>query len=544
MTTRSGTGTPNPRAGAPRTGAARPGAARSGPARSGAARREQLTAIAAALFARDGYHNVTVGDIAAAAGLSGPAIYRHFPGKQAILAEVVRAGFDEMDRVVAADLAGTTDPAQRLRMTYRDLASFVIRHPEFGVMWRREYRHLTPHDAAELAQRMARACEAAVAELRLLRPQLEAADAESMAWAALSVLGSISDHRVRLPRAAFEELLAGIAMDVVGTELGAGATDNWPHEPIGEDRKERILAAAARLFRDRGYHEVTLDEIGAAAGIAGPSVYSHFAGKAELLRTITERIGERLRRDVAESGAAEAAAAASAAAASAGGSGGSGAKHLAGNEAAADGGHLAGDRRAVGDVAAGARAGGAEGFAEGEAAAGGGRGSDGANAEHLAGDRRVVSDAVADPRAVGVERLAAGDAAAEASVPISLSSQSAALATLTDLATRYVTTVLTSRDLVAAYFTEGHNLPDRDRAETRRFQRAYTEHWAALLTLVRPGASAEEVRIRVLAAFAVVNDAVRTRRLLERPGVAGRLRALMLAVLLTPGSPSRDVNRR
>ncbi|WP_329956342.1 TetR/AcrR family transcriptional regulator [Catenulispora pinistramenti] len=502
--------------------------------------------MAAALFARDGYHNVTVGDIAAAAGLSGPAIYRHFPGKQAILAEVVRAGFDEMDRVVAADLAGTTDPAQRLRMTYRDLASFVIRHPEFGVMWRREYRHLTPHDAAELAQRMARACEAAVAELRLLRPQLEAADAESMAWAALSVLGSISDHRVRLPRAAFEELLAGIAMDVAGTELVAGATDNWPHEPVGEDRKERILAAAARLFRDRGYHEVTLDEIGAAAGIAGPSVYSHFAGKAELLRTITERIGERLRRDVAESGAAEAAAAAatSAAAASAGGSGGSGAKHLAGNEAAADGGHLAGDRRAVGDVAAGARAGGAEGFAEGEAAAGGGRGSDGANAEHLAGDRHAVSDAVADPRAVGVERLAAGDAAAEASVPISLSSQSAALATLTDLATRYVTTVLTSRDLVAAYFTEGHNLPDRDRAETRRFQRAYTEHWAALLDLARPGASAEEVRIRVLAAFAVVNDAVRTRRLLERPGVAGRLRALMLAVLLTPGSPSRDVNRR
>ncbi|WP_194915768.1 TetR/AcrR family transcriptional regulator, partial [Catenulispora rubra] len=272
------------------------------------ARREQLTAIAAGLFARDGYHNVTVGDIAAAAGLSGPAIYRHFPGKQAILAEVVRSGFDEMARVLAADLAGTSDPAERLRRTYRDLAAFVIRRPEFGVMWRREYRHLAPEDAAELAKRMGEASDAAVAELRVLRPALEPADAELVSWAALSVMGSISDHRVRLPRAAFEELLAGIAMDVVGVEFAEAGEDDRPHEPAVGDRKEQILAAAARLFWDRGYHEVTLDEIGAAAGIAGPSVYSHFAGKAELLRTITERIGERLRQDLAESEAAIAAA--------------------------------------------------------------------------------------------------------------------------------------------------------------------------------------------------------------------------------------------
>ncbi|NUP53947.1 MAG: TetR/AcrR family transcriptional regulator, partial [Catenulispora sp.] len=272
MTTRTGRGTP-----------------------PGTTRRAQLTAIAADLFARDGYHNVTVGDIAAAAGLSGPAIYRHFPGKQAILAEVVRSGFDEMARAIAADLAGTPAPADRLRTTYRDLASFVIRHPEFGVMWRREYRHLAPADAAELAKRMSEASDTALAEIRELRPSLPPADAELLSWAALSVFGSISDHRVRLPRAAFEELLAGIALDVAFAEVEAGELDNRPQEAEAEDRREQILAAAARLFWDRGYHAVTLEEIGAAAGIAGPSIYSHFAGKTDLLRTITERIGDRLR---------------------------------------------------------------------------------------------------------------------------------------------------------------------------------------------------------------------------------------------------------
>ena len=57
---------------------------------------------------------------------------------------MVRSGFDEMAGVLAADLAGTSDPAERLRRTYRDLAAFVTRRPEFGVMWRREYRHLAP----------------------------------------------------------------------------------------------------------------------------------------------------------------------------------------------------------------------------------------------------------------------------------------------------------------------------------------------------------------------------------------------------------------
>ncbi|MBW8804700.1 MAG: TetR/AcrR family transcriptional regulator [Catenulisporales bacterium] len=404
---------------------------------AGVTRREQLTAIAAALFARDGYHNVTVGDIAAAAGLSGPAIYRHFPGKQAILAEVVRSGFDEMARAVAAGLAQTSDPAQRLRTTYRDLAAFVIRRPEFGVMWRREYRHLAPEDAAELAKRMGEASQAAVVELRRLRPELEPGDAELMSWAALSVLGSISDHRVRLPRAAFEELLAGIAMGVASAEFDAAAMDNRPQRIDSADRRERILAAAARLFWDRGYHAVTLEEIGAAAGIAGPSIYSHFAGKTDLLRTITERIGERLRLTSDEPPAAE---------------------------------------------------------------------PEPAHSPSAATDRLTAESALAA------------------------------------LTTRYVTTVLTSRDLVAAYFTEGHNLPDRDRAETRRFQRAYAAHWAALLAAARPEQSPEEVRIRVLAAFAVVNDTARTRRLADRPGLAGRLRALMLAVLLTPASGTGDVN--
>ncbi|MFC9425445.1 TetR/AcrR family transcriptional regulator [Streptomyces sp. NPDC056987] len=66
-------------------------------------------------------------------------------------------------------------------------------------------------------------------------------------------------------------------------------------------RREQILKQAARLFAERGFHGVGVDEIGAAVGISGPGLYRHFAGKdamlAELLVGISGRLldGGRLR---------------------------------------------------------------------------------------------------------------------------------------------------------------------------------------------------------------------------------------------------------
>lgn len=60
------------------------------------------------------------------------------------------------------------------------------------------------------------------------------------------------------------------------------------------NRRDKILRAAARLFRERGFHAVGIDEIGTAAGITGPGVYRHFAGKDELLVCVLEEAAERV----------------------------------------------------------------------------------------------------------------------------------------------------------------------------------------------------------------------------------------------------------
>ncbi|MFW6720531.1 TetR/AcrR family transcriptional regulator [Streptomyces sp. MAR4 CNY-716] len=59
-------------------------------------------------------------------------------------------------------------------------------------------------------------------------------------------------------------------------------------------RREQILKEAARLFADRGFHGVGVDEIGAAVGISGPGLYRHFAGKDAMLAELLVGISERL----------------------------------------------------------------------------------------------------------------------------------------------------------------------------------------------------------------------------------------------------------
>ena len=59
-------------------------------------------------------------------------------------------------------------------------------------------------------------------------------------------------------------------------------------------RRDQVLAAASRLFHERGYHATGMDEIGAAVGITGPGVYRHFRSKEDILETLVRDRGEQV----------------------------------------------------------------------------------------------------------------------------------------------------------------------------------------------------------------------------------------------------------
>lgn len=59
-------------------------------------------------------------------------------------------------------------------------------------------------------------------------------------------------------------------------------------------RRRELLAAAARLMAERGFAGVRLEDIGAAAGVSGPAMYRHFAGKQDVLAALLVEISEYL----------------------------------------------------------------------------------------------------------------------------------------------------------------------------------------------------------------------------------------------------------
>jgi AcrR family transcriptional regulator len=73
--------------------------------------------------------------------------------------------------------------------------------------------------------------------------------------------------------------------------MAASAPDHDPGRPeapnrrsrLKSDRRLQLLAAAERLFAERGFLAVRLEDIGAAAGVSGPAIYRHFPNKESLL---------------------------------------------------------------------------------------------------------------------------------------------------------------------------------------------------------------------------------------------------------------------
>lgn len=85
-----------------------------------AKRREQLLDCAATLFAKHGYARATTSELARAAGVTEPIIYRHFDSKRDLfIALIERTGQDTIDRW-EADLRDARDPAERLRRLLGD----------------------------------------------------------------------------------------------------------------------------------------------------------------------------------------------------------------------------------------------------------------------------------------------------------------------------------------------------------------------------------------------------------------------------------------
>ncbi|WP_035800420.1 TetR/AcrR family transcriptional regulator [Kitasatospora mediocidica] len=270
-------------------------AAAGGAARRPRGRRGQILAVAAEQFHRSGYHQVAMAEVAAAVGITAPALYRHYRGKPELLRQAVRSGLDEL----SAAVAGAGQPHELAGA----LAGVAVDQRALGTLWQRDARLLPSAQRAELRRTLRADVRTAVGLLRAARPELADEQAELLVWSALSVCSSLSYHTFAPPRRRFERLVRDLVLalfsDACDGHPTTGAARPVERAEAGSaGRREELLTAAVRLFHERGFDNVTVDSLGAAVGIAGPSVYRHFPTKAELLAAALVRCRERLWHEV------------------------------------------------------------------------------------------------------------------------------------------------------------------------------------------------------------------------------------------------------
>ena len=177
-------------------------------------RREQILATAAELFAARGFHGVSVVELGAACGVTGPALYRHFASKDAMLAEMLVAISQRLlsvgrQRAAAAD--GAREALTALVAWHTD---FALHNKALIVVQDRDWSSLPPEAQEQVRHLQRTYVELWVTTLREVRPELDADRGHAMVHAAFGLLNS-TPRSSYLDAAAMSGLLTAMATEAL-----------------------------------------------------------------------------------------------------------------------------------------------------------------------------------------------------------------------------------------------------------------------------------------------------------------------------------------
>ena len=176
-----------------------------------ATRREQILEVAADLFAERGFHGVSIADLGAACGFSGPALYKHFRSKQSILSEMLVSISEELLREGRRRVKEAADDKSALASLVDWHVTFALEHKPLIVVQDRDWSAL-PVEAREKVRETQRAyVEVWVKVLRSLHTGLAVEQARARVHAGFGLINS-TPHSAVVSDAQMHEILTDMAL--------------------------------------------------------------------------------------------------------------------------------------------------------------------------------------------------------------------------------------------------------------------------------------------------------------------------------------------
>ena len=173
-------------------------------------RRQQILDIAAGLFAERGFHGVSVAELGAACGISGPALYKHFQSKDSMLAEMLVSISETLLSEGRARAARAEGPRQAIEALIEWHIDFALEHRDLIVVQDRDWSSL-PDDARERVRALQRSyVDVWATQLRRLGTPMSPEVSRSRAHVLFGLLNS-TPHSGRLPQPQMREILREMA---------------------------------------------------------------------------------------------------------------------------------------------------------------------------------------------------------------------------------------------------------------------------------------------------------------------------------------------
>lgn len=184
-------------------------------------RRRQILDVALVLFEREGFHRVGVGEIGARIGISGPAIYRHFANKDAILGTLFEESLGE---IISLHPQQRDDPRDELEALVRGHVEYVLARPQMIALYIREERSLVSPWREQFRAQMRHHADRWEQTLQRCYPDVDAATIAAAAQATIGMVHSV----VTWPRRARQapdlvDTLCTLVLDVLD-RLGASSS--------------------------------------------------------------------------------------------------------------------------------------------------------------------------------------------------------------------------------------------------------------------------------------------------------------------------------
>lgn len=173
-------------------------------------RREQILDTAATLFAERGFHGVSVHEIGSACGISGPALYKHFAGKDDILTQSLIAISERLLSEGRSRVERATSPQDALDALIDWHTEFAIEHPALIVIQEREWSNLRADGRRDVRTLQLAYVDLWVATLQRLRGDLDAAEARAAVQATFGLINS-TPHSARISASAMAARLSRMA---------------------------------------------------------------------------------------------------------------------------------------------------------------------------------------------------------------------------------------------------------------------------------------------------------------------------------------------